>query len=56
MKPEPDLDGELHSTSSCGDNQLICLKEAEESPLTRYPVLKTQNELSFVSVHNQLHE
>jgi hypothetical protein len=56
MKPEPDPDGKLYFESSYGDNQLIHLKEVEESPLTRCPVSKTENEVSCMSVDIHIHE
>jgi hypothetical protein len=49
IKPEPDPDGEHYWTSQ-SENEFIYEKEKEDPLLIRLPVMKAENEVSYISV------
>jgi hypothetical protein len=49
IKCEPDSDGESYSTSSQKQNLLTDVKEDEDPLFISYPLMKTENEVSFTS-------
>jgi hypothetical protein len=46
IKPDPDSDGESRPTSFHNENELLDLKQDEDCPLTKYPVMKFEREVS----------
>jgi hypothetical protein len=46
VKLEPDPDGKLYPTSCHNENQLIGVKEDQDPLLIRFPLMKTENEVS----------
>jgi hypothetical protein len=50
IKPEPKADDELCPTSFLNGNHLTDIKEEEDPLLTRYPLMKANNEVNLFSI------
>jgi hypothetical protein len=52
IKPDPDSDGESHPTSFHNENELFDLKEDEDHPYVKSPVMKFEPEVSCMCIHD----
>jgi hypothetical protein len=51
IKPDPDSDWESCPTSSHNENELLDMKEVEDNPFIKCPVVKFEPEVSRMYIH-----